>query len=84
MNSVFPSRLRIAEGPHERSFQLIANDQTGRRIRVEEYKLPTFRVEFSPLEGEYTYGDTVTIKGKAQTFSGCTRSERATEVRVHP
>jgi hypothetical protein len=51
-------------------FRLTANDQSRRVFRVEEYKLPTFSVEFLSLEEEYTYGDSVTIKGKAQTFSG--------------
>lgn len=39
-------------------------------IQVEEYKRPTFFVKIQPLKGEVTFGDLVTIQGKAQTFSG--------------
>lgn len=39
-------------------------------VRVEEYKRPSFFVELQPVKGEITFGDRVTITGKAQTFSG--------------
>ncbi len=39
-------------------------------FRVEEYKRPTFRVDLLPIEGEVSFGDTATIRGKAETFSG--------------
>lgn len=39
-------------------------------VRVEEYKRPSFFVELQQVKGEITFGDRVTINGKAQTFSG--------------
>ncbi len=39
-------------------------------IRVEEYKRPTFRVDFDALTTRYAPGDTVTLTGRAVTFSG--------------
>ncbi len=39
-------------------------------FRVEEYKRPKFAVEFLPLEGTFRLGDSVTVKGKAQAYSG--------------
>ena len=39
-------------------------------VRVEEYKRPTFFIDLLPVKGEITFGDLVTIQGKAQTFSG--------------
>ena len=39
-------------------------------FRVEEYKRPTFFIDLLPVKGEITFGDLVTIQGKAQTFSG--------------
>ncbi len=39
-------------------------------IRVEEYKRPTFELTFQPLEGSYTFNDSVRVKGMAKTFSG--------------
>ena len=39
-------------------------------FKVEEYKRPTFEVEFDKYEGEYHAGDTVTIKGHAKSYAG--------------
>ncbi len=39
-------------------------------VRVEEYKRPNFFIDLLPVKGEITFGDLVTIQGKAQTFSG--------------
>lgn len=44
--------------------------QSSRTIRVEEYKRPTFEVEFHPLEGAFTLGDTVTLQGEVKTYNG--------------
>ena len=48
----------------------LSSDYAGTRIRVEEYKRPTFRVDILPLKGEISFGDTATICGKVATFSG--------------
>lgn len=37
---------------------------------VEEYKRPTFAVEFDKVAAEYSSGDTVTVKGWARSFAG--------------
>lgn len=39
-------------------------------FRVEEYKRPTFSVEFDELNTDYKIGDTVTVKGRAKSYSG--------------
>lgn len=39
-------------------------------FRVEEYKRPKFEVTFEPVKGEYRYGQTLELKGKAVMFSG--------------
>lgn len=39
-------------------------------IRVEEYKRPTFFIDILPVKEEVSFGNLVTIRGKAQTFSG--------------
>lgn len=39
-------------------------------IKVEEYKRPKFEVTFEPVKGEYQYGQTIELKGKAMMFSG--------------
>jgi len=39
-------------------------------VRVEEYKRPTFQVEFLPVKESYKFNDSVTVKGKVTAFSG--------------
>lgn len=40
------------------------------RIRVEDYKRPTFDITFDKPKGSYSLGDKIEVKGKVQTFSG--------------
>lgn len=37
---------------------------------VEEYKRPTFIVSFDTLAGKYKFGDTITVTGKAESYTG--------------
>ena len=39
-------------------------------IRVEEYKRPTFHVDFPPVKQVYAAGDTLTVKGNATSYAG--------------
>lgn len=39
-------------------------------IRVEEYKRPTFRVEFPKVNEKYKNGDTLMVKARATTYAG--------------
>lgn len=39
-------------------------------IRVEEYKRPTFQLEFDKVYEAYAQGDTVEVRGMARSFSG--------------
>ena len=39
-------------------------------IRVEEYKRPTFEVEFDPYKEKYQQGDTITVTGHARSYAG--------------
>jgi len=39
-------------------------------VKVEEYKRPTFQVEFLPVKESYKLNDTVTVKGTVTAFSG--------------
>lgn len=48
----------------------LSTENTTVAIRVEEYKRPSFIVEFNPIKSEIAFGDTVKIEGKAQTYSG--------------
>ncbi len=42
----------------------------GLNFYVEEYKLPTFEVTFDTVKTIYAIGDTVTLTGRAMTYSG--------------
>lgn len=48
----------------------LSTEYTNLNVRVEEYKRPSFFVELQPVKGEISFGDLMTISGKAQTFSG--------------
>ena len=50
-------------------FSVLVNGQT-QRIRVEEYKRPTFEVEFDKMKEHYEAGDTVTVKATARSYAG--------------
>ena len=39
-------------------------------FRMEEYKRPTFEVEFDPYKEDYKAGDTVNVKATAKTYAG--------------
>lgn len=39
-------------------------------IRVEEYKRPTFEVEFDDYKQGYKIGDTIMVKGRAKSYAG--------------
>ena len=53
------------------TFLLQSRDRKGRTtIRVEEYKRPTFAINFSPIEQAYCLGEQVIVKGEVKAFSG--------------
>ena len=49
---------------------LIRVDNTAKSIRVEEYKRPTFKVEFPKVNSPYHNGDTLQLQGKALSYAG--------------
>lgn len=48
----------------------ISTENGSTHFRVEEYKRPTFMIEIPPVKEDVSYGDEVTIRGTARTFSG--------------
>lgn len=65
----------LPKGKLNGSFELEVNssgfeDSFSKQFQVEEYKRPKFDVTFEPVKGDYKYGQTLEIKGKAMTFSG--------------
>ena len=50
-------------------FTINVNNNT-QRIRVEEYKRPTFHVDFDDYKAAYKAGDTLDVKGSAMSYAG--------------
>ena len=50
-------------------FTVQVNNQS-QAFSVEEYKRPTFRVEFPKVEQEYRAGDTLSVRAAAQSYAG--------------
>ena len=62
-------------------FCLQANSQR-HFFRVEEYKRPTFEVNFEPYKDDYQEGDTVTVKATAKSYAGVPVQEAKVKYRV--
>ncbi|MDR0232632.1 MAG: hypothetical protein LBI82_11015 [Dysgonamonadaceae bacterium] len=62
----------------------IQSDQGGCScsFKVEEYKRPTFDIRFLPNESTYSFGDKVTVRGEAKTFSGVNLQDVRVQYRV--
>ena len=50
-------------------FSLVVNGET-HYFRVEEYKRPTFHVDFPEVKQAYAAGDTLTVKASARSYAG--------------
>ncbi len=48
----------------------ISTDDGSKYIRVEEYKRPSFQIEFLPVKSSYKPNDSVTVKGTVIAYSG--------------
>ncbi len=51
-------------------FSIHSDQSASTYFSVEEYKRPTFQVEFEEMKEKYQNGDTVTVKGKALSYAG--------------
>lgn len=59
----------LPSGSLNGNFTVFVNNSSA-RIRVEEYKRPTFRVEFPKINERYEAGDTLEVRAKALSFAG--------------
>ncbi len=51
-------------------FTIEANDDFETSFHVEEYKRPTFTVDFTPYTKSYKNGDTISVEGTAKSYAG--------------
>lgn len=52
------------------SIEAVCGQTAWQKIHVEEYKRPSFRIEFPGYKEKYSAGDTVTVKAYAKTYAG--------------
>ena len=52
------------------SFTIEANEDFQTEFHVEEYKRPTFTVDFTPYAKAYQNGDTISVEGVAKSYAG--------------
>ena len=60
----------------------ISTDEASCYFKVEEYKRPTFDITFLPNNETYNFGDKITIKGEAKTFSGVNLQDAKVQYRI--
>ena len=63
-------QFTLPQGLLNGRFTIRANNGGSLTIRVEEYKRPTFQVEFPEYKESYQAGDTVRTTGKAMSYAG--------------
>ncbi|WP_312396467.1 alpha-2-macroglobulin family protein [Chryseobacterium sp.] len=74
----------LPKGKLSGRFTLETDGGTGgyKDIRVEEYKRSKFEVTFEPVKGDYKYGQTIELKGKAMMFSGVALSNTTVDYEI--
>jgi TonB-dependent SusC/RagA subfamily outer membrane receptor len=69
------------------SFQLELKTKTkesgSHYFRVEEYKRPTFKVEFEPNKDTYTHTDTAVFVGKVESLAGAKLSDASVRYKIN-
>lgn len=79
----FNAEFVIPQGSLNGSWTVRADQTIQTHIRVEEYKRPTFAIELEQPEGTYRPGDTLTLNGRAETFSGVPLADAQVEYVVN-
>ncbi|MDR0422331.1 MAG: hypothetical protein LBH72_04885 [Proteiniphilum sp.] len=57
-------------------------DRESTGFRVEEYRRPSFEVTFDRIDETYKFGEEITLKGKAESFSGISLRQAGVEYRI--
>ena len=63
-------QFTLPQGQLNGRFSIRANNGGSTSIRVEEYKRPTFQIDFAEYKESYQAGDTVRAEGKALSYAG--------------
>jgi len=79
----FSGEFLLPQGLLNGIFSLRSNiDNANISFRVEEYKRPTFDIQFTESDKAYRLGERVAVEGNAKTFSGVTVSNTALNYRI--
>ena len=63
-------QFTLPQGQLNGRFSICANNGSSTSFRVEEYKRPTFQIDFAEYKESYQAGDTVRAEGKALSYAG--------------
>lgn len=66
----FSGSFTIPNGRLNGYYSLSVNGHTEKSVKVEEYKRPTFEIQFDSIRQSYQLGDQVEISGKIMSFNG--------------
>jgi 5-hydroxyisourate hydrolase-like protein (transthyretin family) len=77
----FHGKFTLPVGIMGGSFQ-ISNGFGSKYLQVEEYKRPTFEVQFEALQGSYSLNDDINVSGNARTYSGANLNDVEVKYRV--
>lgn len=66
----FTTELMLPTACLNGNFKVSVKGGTSVRVRVEEYKRPSFEITFQPVQQAYVVGDTVRITGNVKSYSG--------------
>lgn len=72
----------LPQGVLPGNFRLDVVGESSVYFQVEEYKRPTFEVTFDKIEKTYQFGEEITLKGKAESFSGITLQQGNVEYQI--
>jgi len=75
------SSFVLPENVKNGNFSIQVGNQT-KYIRVEEYKRPTFEVNFDTQTATYSFGDTVNITGNVQSLMGIAAPDAEVKYRI--
>ncbi len=77
----FHGKFTLPVGIMGGSFR-ISNGFGSKYLQVEEYKRPTFEVQFEALQGSYSLNDDINVSGNARTYSGANLNDVEVKYRV--
>ncbi|MCA5005570.1 alpha-2-macroglobulin family protein [Sphingobacterium bovistauri] len=83
INGKFKIPAQTLAGTFRLELKTPQNEIGSHYFRVEEYKRPTFKVEFEPNKETYTHADTAVFVGKVESLAGAKLSDASVRYKVN-